>query len=177
VPALAGLTLTLAIAVATVLRRFGAAIQVKWPNDMVWQGQKVGGLLLETRRLNHRCEIVFGLGLNYHLPHYFNAAPSWTDLATVLTVPKLPGRNALAAQLINTCLPVLQKFPDTGLSPYLTTWHTLDALAQHPIELTTPTATVQGTALGVDEHGALRVQVAGYEQRYQWGEVSVRPIR
>lgn len=173
-PVLSGLSLALAIAVAQCLRSLGAAVQVKWPNDIYWQGRKLAGLLIETRRLTQRCELVFGLGLNCHLPNDIAIGQPWTDLETALTEQAVPNRNTLAASLLNACWPVLQHFPQTGLSPYLPQWLSLDALYQQSVQVITPLETIQGRACGIDQYGALQVQVGGQRRCYQWGEVSIR---
>jgi len=63
------LTLASAWGVATSLQNLGLPVQVKWPNDLVARGKKLGGLLVETR-LAESCikEAVIGLGLNSFNP-------------------------------------------------------------------------------------------------------------
>jgi len=63
------LTLTLAWAVVQALRTARPdwqGLRVKWPNDLVWEGQKLGGLLLQTRSHQGSQPVVVGLGLNVH---------------------------------------------------------------------------------------------------------------
>jgi BirA family biotin operon repressor/biotin-[acetyl-CoA-carboxylase] ligase len=63
------LTLASAWGVATSLRNLGLAVQVKWPNDLVVQGKKLGGILTETRVGGSQIhEAVIGLGLNGYNP-------------------------------------------------------------------------------------------------------------
>ncbi len=65
------LTLASAWGVATSLANLGLPVQVKWPNDLVAHGQKLGGLLVETRLEGDRVKhVVIGLGLNG-----FNSVP------------------------------------------------------------------------------------------------------
>lgn len=59
------LTLASAWGVATSLQNLGLAVQVKWPNDLVVEGKKLGGILAETRLGGSQIrEAVIGLGLN-----------------------------------------------------------------------------------------------------------------
>ncbi|MGB3136811.1 MAG: hypothetical protein WBB18_08405, partial [Nodosilinea sp.] len=51
--------------VATSLNNLGLPVQVKWPNDLVSGGKKLGGVLAETRSESDRIQtVVIGLGLN-----------------------------------------------------------------------------------------------------------------
>lgn len=63
------LTLASAWGIATSLRNLGVPIQVKWPNDLVAKGQKLGGLLTETRIEQDVIKaVVIGVGLNWKNP-------------------------------------------------------------------------------------------------------------
>ncbi|MEM9816108.1 MAG: biotin--[acetyl-CoA-carboxylase] ligase [Cyanobacteria bacterium P01_D01_bin.6] len=67
------LTLTSAWGIATSLNNLGISIQIKWPNDLVSQGGKVGGILTESRLVNTALtdtspqlqQVVIGVGLNW----------------------------------------------------------------------------------------------------------------
>lgn len=63
------LTLASAWGVATSLENLGLPVQVKWPNDLVAQGKKLGGVLAETRiEAGQVQDVVIGLGLNSFNP-------------------------------------------------------------------------------------------------------------
>ena len=65
-PTLPALSLAIGIAVVRVLRRMGAsAAGLKWPNDILWQGRKLAGILIEMRGESAGpARVVIGLGLN-----------------------------------------------------------------------------------------------------------------
>src|SRR5687767_1916135 len=58
---LPALSLVAGVAAARALRALGADVQVKWPNDLVVGGAKLGGILVETRSSGHA---VIGVGIN-----------------------------------------------------------------------------------------------------------------
>ncbi|ASC74026.1 Bifunctional ligase/repressor BirA [Halomicronema hongdechloris C2206] len=63
------LTLASAWGLATALVKVGLPIQIKWPNDLVVMGRKLGGILTEIRRENHQIRYaVIGVGLNWANP-------------------------------------------------------------------------------------------------------------
>lgn len=65
----AQLTFASAWGIATALRTFGVPVQLKWPNDLVLDGHKLGGILTETRLSQDVItQAVVGVGLNWQNP-------------------------------------------------------------------------------------------------------------
>ncbi len=80
------LTLASAWGVATSLANLGLPVQVKWPNDLVVGGKKLGGVLAETHLESGRVQtVVIGLGLNG-----FNPVPDTGTSIQALIQPELP---------------------------------------------------------------------------------------
>lgn len=173
---LGGLGLAAATAVAEALQALGADVRLKWPNDLVAGGRKLGGLLVEgSGEPAGAARAVVGLGLNVRMP----AAPAaaidqpWTDLAAVLDAA--PPRSALVAALLERLLPALALFDREGLAPFLPRYAALDALRGQAVTVLGGDGGVHaGLALGVAEDGALRLGLDGGERRFHSGEVSVR---
>jgi BirA family biotin operon repressor/biotin-[acetyl-CoA-carboxylase] ligase len=173
--ALGGLSLAVGVVVAQALEDcdvFG--IQLKWPNDILWQGRKLGGVLLEmSGDPAGSCQVVVGIGLNVAMPP--EAAESigqpWVDLQQI--APHI-SRNRLVSSLVSRLLPMLQEYPLRGFSAYCDLWQALDAFAGQNVELRTATRSVSGIAQGVDRSGALRLSVDGEEQLFYGGEISMR---
>ena len=66
---LPGLTLCAGLAVAQAIETFvhRATVGIKWPNDVLINGRKVAGILVESGFLDGRCEfVVVGFGINVH---------------------------------------------------------------------------------------------------------------
>lgn len=64
-----GLTLASAWGIVSELAALKLPVQIKWPNDLVYQGRKLGGLLTETRVVQQRIQTaVIGLGMNWSNP-------------------------------------------------------------------------------------------------------------
>lgn len=175
---LAGLSLAVAVAVMRVLHETGLESAVlKWPNDILLDGKKLAGILLELAgEASGPCSVVLGLGLNISAPQTRMSVVDqpWTDLASSLG--KLPSRNQLAAKLLEQLVCTLRQFESQGLNPFLDEWAQWDALAGHEVRLDLPTGAVIGIARGVDENGALLIARDGELQRYHSGEVSVRLV-
>ncbi len=181
---LGGLSLVAGIAAVEALHATGFdQVRLKWPNDLVVPGRgdalrKLGGILVEGGgEHGGPARAVIGLGLNVRMPAAAAATidQPWCDLAALAAPRNAPDRNVLAAAVLARLLPALDEFDALGLVPFLARYAALDALAQRPVTVHAPTATLRGTALGLADDGALRVRLdSGEERAFHSGEVSVR---
>ena len=174
---LGGLSLVAGVAAAEALHEAGyPEVRLKWPNDLVVTGHKLGGLLVEGGG-EHAGPVraVIGLGLNVRMPESMAVTidQPWTDLARLSNAA--PSRNALVATLLSHWVPALEEFDAQGLAPFLPRYARLDALAEREVSIQLGTETQVGTALGIAADGALRVRIDGAEKIFHAGEVSVRP--
>lgn len=173
---LGGLSLVAGVAVAEALRAHGVAqVGLKWPNDIVVDGRKLGGLLVEGGgEFAGPARAVIGLGINVRMPPAFAAEISqpWTDLATLLG--EGVSRNQVIAWLLAALLPALEEFERDGLAPFLPRYAALDSLSGRSVRVEDGGVLHEGTALGLAEDGALRVRIDGSERVFHAGEVSVR---
>jgi BirA family biotin operon repressor/biotin-[acetyl-CoA-carboxylase] ligase len=175
--ALEGLSLAVGVAVVRALRGLGVdGLQLKWPNDVLAQGAKLGGVLLEMAGdAAGRCQVVIGVGINVAMPPAAanTIDQAWIDL-TRLCDGSPPGRNALLAALLNELLPLAASFGDTGFAPWRAPWIALDAYADTPVVLHSGEQRQAGVARGVDERGALLLETTTGVQPVYGGEISLR---
>lgn len=177
---LGGLSLAVGIAVAEGLHALGArTVALKWPNDLVVDDgetlRKLGGVLIEGGLQDGRPRAVIGLGLNVRMPADAAAAidQPWTDLDALLGDAALP-RNVVAGRLLDALSVALQAFDAHGLRPFLPRFELLDALRDLPLTARIGEREVVGTAMGVDDDGALVLRTDAGLQPLRAGEVSVR---
>lgn len=177
-----GLSLVVGLIVRQALQRLGAHnLQLKWPNDVMWQQRKLAGIGIESRIDNlGACYAVIGIGINIQLPQftqvcieeeYYDTA-KWVDLQSVLG--NTCSRNTVAGILIDELLIQLPLFQHHGLAHFKQDWLAHDMLYQQPIDVHTLTETVSGIMNGIDDNGGLILQTATGQQCFHMGEVSVR---
>ncbi len=153
-PASPLLTLAIARAIARRLRAEQLPVQLKWPNDLILQGRKLGGLLCESRRLRGQSYLLVGLGLNWAnpVPPTGIALQVWQQAQGVQAIADLESLAAIAASSILTgAAQVATAEPATWLADY---WQLL-AHQYGPV-------TVQGQsglAVGIAPDGQLRVRL------------------
>lgn len=180
-PDLSALTLATGVVVRrALLRAAGVAVALKWPNDLVLDERKLGGILLELSAEAHGgCHVVAGIGLNVHLPQESLATLcDWprgaVDLATAAGGAP-PSRTALAAALLAELAELFAGYAAAGFSPYRADWSAADYLRGRRVVLDDAAGAVSGTALGIEADGALVIETApGTRRRVISGDVSVR---
>lgn len=173
---LTGLSLAAGVAAVRALQKCGIdGVTLKWPNDLVWQGRKLGGILLEVRgEITGSCLWVLGIGLNVRLPDKLRAGIDQPVIDLAGLSAELPARSALAAAMINELVRCLGEYPRTGFRPYISDWQRFDCMSGRRVTLLTGRQTIQGQMIGVDKGGALLLSVDGAIQRYASGELSLR---
>lgn len=174
---LGGLSLAMGVAVADALAGLGAPVQLKWPNDIVVAGKKLGGLLIDAGGEAHGdCHVVVGLGLNGRLAESMRSAidQPTTDLAEVVGVEV--ERNRLAAALLTHLLRALREFSIHGFSAFHARFLERDALRGHGVSVRIGDALHAGIAQGVDDSARLCVTIDGVRQSFDVGIVSVRGV-
>ena len=154
--------------------------KLKWPNDVLVDERKLGGILIELRAESGgpAC-VVIGIGLNVALgaPLLAQIAETGiaaTDLVTAGLVE--PSRNAVAGALVDSCIRGLLEFERDGLRPFVENWRDADALQGKMVDVRGAVGEVtRGLARGVDLHGALLVETAEEGlKKFVSGDVSVR---
>jgi BirA family biotin operon repressor/biotin-[acetyl-CoA-carboxylase] ligase len=178
-PEAGALGLVIGVCALRALRALGVqGVTLKWPNDLVVDGAKLGGILIELRAESAGpAFIVVGIGVNVALGAALSAAVTATgtrpiDLAQ-LGIARAD-RNALAGALIAASVDGLLQFERAGFAAFAEAWRSADALAGKPVLVIADSGPVSGHARGIDANGALCVQTRDGLQRFTSGEVSVR---
>jgi BirA family transcriptional regulator, biotin operon repressor / biotin---[acetyl-CoA-carboxylase] ligase len=153
-------------------------LQLKWPNDLLCDSRKLGGILIDMRaEAGGPSYVVIGIGINVALPdsarneiHATGTEPC--DLKSLEVSPLL--RNQVATSLIQCLIRGLAEFEREGLQPFRDEWQHADALRGKAVNVTTLQDTTRGVARGIDEEGALLVATPTGLVRFVSGDVSVR---
>ena len=153
-------------------------LTLKWPNDLILDERKLGGILIELRAESAGpTYIVIGIGINLVLGATLleQVAASGTraaDLASAGADPRK--RNQLIAALVSEIVEGLARFRDEGLRPFIEEWRTADSLCGRAVTVRTATTSWRGIARGIDASGALLVEGAQGMRRVLSGDISVR---
>jgi BirA family biotin operon repressor/biotin-[acetyl-CoA-carboxylase] ligase len=145
----------------------------------LWQGAKLGGILIEIAGEAHgSCAVVIGVGLNIDLPTEIEARidQSATDLRRVLG-GKTGIRNDMVAGFISQLLRILASYAEEGLQTYLPEWRAIHGDSGKPATIRVGDEEVVGKVLDVSPEGFLIFEEEGGKQRtFASGEVRLRVI-
>jgi BirA family biotin operon repressor/biotin-[acetyl-CoA-carboxylase] ligase len=171
-------TLWMGLNVCELLANFaGVSPGIKWPNDILFDGRKAGGMLTEARvDADQIRDLIFGLGLNVNSP-----AGGWPpDLARrAISLAEVTGSpldlNRLAAALIGRVLLAYQIFSDgEHLNTFADLWHRYDLLRGKQVTLFEGGRRHHGVVNGLDDEGALLLRdQMGKVLRFRAGEVTL----
>ncbi len=171
-----GLSLAVGVVVVEVLHDMGIKdLQLKWPNDILWQGKKLGGILLEiSGDPAGSFDVIAGLGINVNmtLREGHEIGQQWTTMSAITGAAI--NRSLLSANLANGLLPMLASYEARGFKHYRTAWQKLDSCLDQRVVLSVGEQEVSGIARGVTESGALRIETSEGHQEFSGGEVSLR---
>lgn len=150
------------------------AIQLKWPNDLWWQGRKLAGILIETAAptvadARERFAVI-GIGINIkarQIDANWVTQPAWLQEINPASSPQ-----TALERLFAPLLAELLEFERVGFSAFSSRFAARDGLKGRHVALSDGS---QGLAKGVDNTGALLVHTSLGLQRVASQEVSVRP--
>ncbi len=173
-----GLSLAAGIAVVRALADHGVNAGLKWPNDVVWHGRKLAGVLIDTRHdARGSVFVVVGVGVNAYIARRDADAISqpWVDLTTITGTEV--DRNRLVAQLIGRLRATLHTFQQAGFSRFRQEWERLHVFNGRQVSIVDGDAVMTGRVLGIDALGALRLQDDnGRVKMFHCGHVRARPV-
>ncbi len=176
---LSGLSLVVSMAIMAVLQDLNIqGVQIKWPNDLLWQDKKLCGSLIEALNENHEgSNVIIGIGLNV------NATPNDIDglnrpACSLYEIGKKKlDRNSIIAKLIMQLNAHLEQFINQGFASFIPFWQKNDYLFNQIITLHQPTGALTGRVLGISETGQLRLKTKdGVVHEVSSGETSLRQM-
>ena len=170
------LTLAIGVSVADALNVLGANCKLKWPNDLVVNNAKLGGILTEVHPAkSEAATVVVGIGLNLEFGNQLDGMKSSigkvTDLRQALT--ELPNRDEIAKLIIDHTVTALQRFDMDGFKSFQARWPALDWLLHKAVRVSNADTDHDGLATGIDDDGALLLANAGQIERVLSGTVAV----
>ncbi|HOY71242.1 MAG TPA: biotin--[acetyl-CoA-carboxylase] ligase [Methylotenera sp.] len=175
--ALSGLSLAVGVALIRAFNSFGINnVQLKWPNDVLVDGKKLAGILIELQGdMDGPSAAVIGIGINLNLPEKVlkNIDQPAIDLAHAST-SHIP-QSTLLGIVLKHLAEVLSQFELHGFTVVRDEWTQYHAYHQKPVRMLMPDGReVQGVVSNVAEDGILLVDTALGLQRFSAGEISLR---
>lgn len=164
-PAVSTLSLALGIALVDALKTslgVSNSVGLKWPNDILVNGQKVCGLLLEMSLEQQNChDLVIGFGLNVNM-RQADLTNHWSSLT--LVTGDYFNRNVLLVTVLNTLLETIEKHLNGDFS-IMNRWKKYDLLYNKRVTVSSEGQRLTGVALGINQDGSLQLLLPSGEMK------------
>ena len=174
---LEGLSLAVATNLISALKEFTTDdLRIKWPNDLLINGKKISGILIETTDSEDGLDIVIGIGINVHMDESegLDIDQSWGNLEENPTF-KLD-RNKIIVSIVSEMHKLFKDYPNSGFKKYHHAFETHNLLKDKLCKVETDKETYEGKVLGVNKVGELLLEKNGEIQHLRYGEVSIREL-
>ncbi len=166
-----------ALSIADACSRLALTPQIKWPNDILINGKKTAGILIESAWTGDTVTaLVIGMGINI--------LKESVPLAEDLKFPATSIENELGhapdrEEFLQTVLTsMVKRLPQMGTDDFLASWETQLAYKNEIVQISQGgDEIIQGRLLGLAVNGGLRLQDDhGSELTVHFGDVSLRPL-
>lgn len=173
-PRLAGLPLAVGVALAEALDRLGVQVSLKWPNDVLRDGDKLAGILIETQAApGGGTWAVIGIGLNLLMPDEMEARIG-RNAASLPWLARME-RDALMAALLDGLAGALREFERGGFAAFVARWNLRHGWQGETVVLLDGGKVLhEGVAAGVDDAGRLLLDTPEGRIAVLAGDVSLR---
>lgn len=154
------------LALCEVIRGYGLAPAIKWPNDVLVRRKKVAGVLAEMSARGELVEhLIIGVGVNLNVTHgalraaLGAGAPAATSLREVLD--HSVDRDTFTARFLNAIERWHTAHAEGGGQVLVQAWRDLDIVTGRRVQVRSGAPDLDGRALGVDERGYLQIEDHG----------------
>ena len=154
------LSIVCAVAVADAIGKIGGTeAKIKWPNDIILNGKKVAGILLESRINKTDGAYIFGIGINCHQKES-SFPPELQPIATSIDIESqsITDRISLAKRLLTSLehwLEIAAKTSDKVTEK----WRQLSIQLNHRVKLIYNGKRFSGNCIGIDPEKGLILQL------------------
>lgn len=170
-------TLLAAVSVAKAIERLGIEPDIKWPNDILIDGKKVCGILLELSAQPDKVDyLVVGFGINANVKKSKLPRDSRTRATTLAeALGKKVDRKNLVADLLLELEKDYKHLLKGGWKDIKKEWMARSKMLHEKVALNTMQGVVEGEFVGVDESGAIRIRLPqGGIKTFAAGDVTVK---
>jgi len=173
---LSSISLVTGLAVRSAVEKVsGIELNVKWPNDILYENKKLCGILIEGQIFGEISHVTAGIGVNVNFVDSDAIDQPWTSLQKITGV--LHDRNRIIAEIINNVLACYEKFEKSGFKQFMNDWNANDILLNKVIIIKQDSTIFEGTCLGVDDQGNIILKFSdGSVQSFNYGETSILSI-
>jgi BirA family biotin operon repressor/biotin-[acetyl-CoA-carboxylase] ligase len=171
------LSIVTGLALCRALRHIAdAELSLKWPNDLLFEGRKIGGILIESRAHgdgNFFFAIGFGVNVFMHADELAEIAQAATSLDRVASAPL--DRTRLLGAAIDSVVESIRAFDPGEVASLIDDFDAFDAFSGQSVEVTSAERRIRGINRGIAADGQLRLETETGLELHSAAEISLRP--
>ncbi len=171
-------TLMAAVAVVKAIERFNLRAGIKWPNDIMYNGRKLVGILTEmSAEIGHLNYIVVGIGINVNVKRE-EFPESIREIAASLS--EMNGENLNRIEIFRAILEEFDNlYVENNFEEVFKIWRQYNITLGEKVTVFSAESgeIFTGTAIDITEDGALAVETGGEKKIVYAGDVSIRPAK
>jgi len=169
---ISAVTLTAGVAIASALSNLaGKKFLLKYPNDIMYEGKKLGGILCEMK-MGRSCFVLVGIGINL-LQKTFTSE----IISTAISLKQI-GVNAslesTACVILNSLETDIGLFKEKGFTAIKDKWLENNCTIGKEIVVELPNSKIEGLAIGIDDDGSLIIDTQDGRQKVMTGDFRLR---
>ena len=159
-----------------------ADITLKWPNDVLYQGRKLSGILVEVAKSTQAssCHCVIGIGINLQAPAPLAQSDTTNQVLPTAGIDELfndallePDSATLLAMLMIEILKDWQIFSHAGWAPFVEEWQNYNHHANRPVSIWLDGKNLHnGICRGINAQGGLLLETAQGNQTIVSGDLA-----
>ena len=166
------LSLGMGVAVVDALALEGVKARLKWPNDIVWEGRKLGGILAESRMTDEGPVVVIGVGINVNeqitdFPEELHPAA----VSVYMLLGKPIQRELLLAGILNR----FEELLEDSLDDVTSYWQERCDHLGHPVRFHGPDGRLEGRFTGVNPAGQGLIEIGAEIHEVTAGDLDLKP--
>jgi BirA family biotin operon repressor/biotin-[acetyl-CoA-carboxylase] ligase len=155
----------------------GITMGLKWPNDLLFEGRKLGGILIESRSLEEgRFYFAIGFGLNVFMSdaELAEIPQPVTSLARIATVEV--DRTQVLTTATDQVIHSIRAFDHNAAQELVTEFAQLDVYHDREIDVIVGGETIRGINRGITPGGQLRLETEQGIEIHSAGEISLKAV-
>lgn len=170
------LSIVTGIALCRALRQSAAvAVSLKWPNDLLFDGRKLGGILIESRPQDSaQFFFAIGFGLNVFMPDADLAAIAQPATSLDQASARPIDRTEVLTAAIDAVVRAIRDFDPRQTQTLIAEFETFDAFHGQEVDVVSGRQRVRGINRGIAPDGQLRLETGEGLQLHSAAEISLR---
>jgi BirA family biotin operon repressor/biotin-[acetyl-CoA-carboxylase] ligase len=172
------LSIVTGLALCRALEQSAAAmVGLKWPNDLLFEGRKLGGILIESRPLDEACfyfAIGFGLNVFMTAAELAEIPQPATSLAQI-AVAKVDRTQVLTTS-VDRVIRSIRAFDYRAVQELVAEFAHFDVFHGHPIDVVAGDSRIRGINRGITPGGQLQLETEQGMEVHSAGEISLRAV-